>query len=118
MKFKLFSVVVGTPACVASCPFCVSGEVPSKQNMCCPDVNWRNFKIAGELANRSGIDTVMLTSRGEPTLFPDQITAYLEHLQPFGFPFVELQSNCILLSQKKSIMQTILKNGTTLDLQQ
>ena len=50
MKFKLFSVVVGTPACVASCPFCVSGEVPSKQNMCCPDVNWRNFKIAGEIS--------------------------------------------------------------------
>lgn len=116
MKFKLFSVVVGTPACVASCPFCVSGEIPSKHNMCCPEVNWRNFKIAGELANRSGIDTVMLTSRGEPTLFPDQITAYLEHLQPFGFPFVELQSNCILLAQKKDYYAEYLKKWYELGL--
>ena len=30
----------------------------------------------------------MLTGRGEPTLFPDQITDYLEHLQPYGIPFV------------------------------
>ena len=70
MKFKMFSVIVGTEACMASCPFCVSGVKPSKENLEERNINWRNLKIAANLANRSDIDTVMLTSRGEPTLFP------------------------------------------------
>ena len=101
MKFKMFSVVVGTEACIASCPFCVSGVKPNQDNMNEININWRNLKIAGNLANRSGIDTVMLTSRGEPTLFPNQITEYLKHLEEFNFPFVELQSNCIPIALNK-----------------
>lgn len=99
MRFKLFSVVVGTEACIASCPFCVSGEIPNNENMVCPDINVRNLRIAANLANRSGIDTVMLTSRGEPTLFPKQITKYLQELKKFNFPFIELQTNGILLEK-------------------
>ena len=101
MKFKMFSVIVGTECCIASCPFCVSGVKPNKENLKERNINWRNLKIAGNLANRSGIDTVMLTSRGEPTLFPEQITEYLKHLKEFQFPFVELQSNCIPISLNK-----------------
>lgn len=101
MKFKLMSAVVGTAACVTVCPFCVSGEKQCKENMIQPEVNWRNFDIACKLANRSGVDTVMLTGRGEPTLFPDQITDYLEHLQPYGIPFVELQTNAVPLENFK-----------------
>jgi len=101
MKFKMFSVVVGTEACIASCPFCVSGVKPNQDNMNEININWRNLKIAGNLANRSGIDTVMLTSRVEPTLFPNQITEYLKHLEEFNFPFVELQSNCIPIALNK-----------------
>ena len=95
MKFKLFSVVVGTEACVASCPFCVSGVLPNNENVVCSDVNWRNFDIACNLADRSEIDTVMLTSRGEPLLFPDQISEYLKRLSKYHFPFIELQTNMI-----------------------
>ena len=101
MKFKMFSVVVGTESCIASCPFCVSGVKPNEENLKERKISWRNLKIAGNLANRSGIDTVMLTSRGEPTLFPEQITEYLKHLKEFQFPFVELQSNCIPISLNK-----------------
>lgn len=101
LKFKLFSIIVGSEACVASCPFCVSGERPNKNNMQCPSVNWRNFDIAANLANRSNIDTVMLTSRGEPTLFPVQILQYLKHLKKFKFPFIELQTNGIMLWKKR-----------------
>lgn len=77
MKFKMFSVVVGSEACIAKCPFCVSCETPNKDNLKSCEINWRNLKIAANLANRSNVDTVMLTSRGEPLLFPDQITDYL-----------------------------------------
>ena len=72
MKFKMFSVIVGSPACIANCPFCVSGETPNNDNMKSCEINWRNLKIAANLANRSNVDTVMLTSRGEPLLFPKQ----------------------------------------------
>lgn len=116
MKFKLFSVVVGTQACIAKCPFCVSGEEPNKENMCVPNINKRNLKIAANLANRSGIDTVMLTSRGEPTLFPEQITEYLTILQEFKFPFIELQTNGILFQKKYEYYLPFLKEWYDLGL--
>lgn len=116
MKFKLFSVVTGTEACVAACPFCVSGEMPCEKNMTPPTVNWRNFDIGCNLANRSGIDTVMLTSRGEPTLFPEQITEYLEHLKPHGFPFIELQSNMISVARNKEKYKPFLQKWYDLGL--
>lgn len=99
MEFKIFSVIVGNAACPAACPFCVSSEHISKENMVAPEVNWRNFKIGANLANRHGVDTVVLTSRGEPTLFPEQITEYLQNLQEFRFPFIELQTNGIVLQK-------------------
>lgn len=95
MKFKIMSVIVGTSACVTVCPFCVSGELMNKENRVEPIINWRNFRIACKLADRSGVDTVMLTSRGEPTLFPNQITKYLEELENYNMPFKELQTNGI-----------------------
>lgn len=101
MKFKLFSIVVGSEACIAKCPFCVSCETPNKENLKEIIINERNLKIAANLANRSNIDTVMLTSRGEPLLFPEQITKYLKILKEFNFPFIELQTNGILLSNDK-----------------
>lgn len=97
MKFKMFSVVTGTEACIAHCPFCVSREDFVGEYKHAPAVNWRNFNIACELANRSNIDTVMLTSRGEPLLFPEQLTMYLQELRQYRFPFIELQTNGILL---------------------
>ena len=97
MKFKMMSVIVGTEACIAKCPFCVSGEKPCKENLIEPEINWRNFDIACNLANRSNVDTVVLTSRGEPLLFPEQITEYLRRMEKYNFPFIELQTNGILL---------------------
>lgn len=117
MNFKLLSVVVGTEACPASCPFCVSGVKPNRENLLPPQVNWRNLKIAGNLANRSNVDTVMLTSRGEPTFFPEQITEYLQHLKEFNFPFIELQTNGLLIARNKKFykkhLQDWYENGLT-----
>ncbi|OGO86842.1 MAG: hypothetical protein A2Y24_00010 [Clostridiales bacterium GWE2_32_10] len=117
MKFKMFSVVVGTEACVASCPFCVSGVKPTKENLVAKEINWRNLRIAANLANRSNVDTVMITSRGEPTLFPDQISDYLRNLKEFNFPFIELQTNGIPIAQRKEYYEKYLKewykNGLT-----
>lgn len=116
MKFKLFSVVVGTESCIASCPFCVSGVHPNSENLKETSINWRNFDIACKLADRSNIDTVMLTSRGEPLLFPNQITKYLQHLQKYNFPFIELQSNFILVDKNKEKYIKYLKEWYELGL--
>lgn len=116
MKFKMFSVVVGSAACIAKCPFCVSCETPNKDNLKEYDINWRNLDIAANLANRSNIDTVMLTSRGEPLLFPDQLTEYLKHLKKYKFPFIELQTNGILIQKEQEKYDEYLKQWYELGL--
>lgn len=102
MKFKTFSIVAGSEACNARCPFCVSKMTPpSSIEFKEPEVNWRNFKIAARLARQTGIDTAMITSKGEPTLFPKQVSRYLEELSEFEFPLIELQTNGIPISEKR-----------------
>jgi hypothetical protein len=68
-----------------------------------PEVNWRNFRVACRLAERCGVTTAMLTGKGEPTLFPEQITKYLQALSEFPFPIIELQSNGILLAERADV---------------
>jgi len=102
MKFKTFSILAGSAACNARCPFCVSKMTPlNGVTLKEPEVNWRNFRIASRLAKQSGIDTAMITSKGEPTLFPNQVSRYLDALQEFEFPFIELQTNGIPLAENK-----------------
>jgi molybdenum cofactor biosynthesis enzyme MoaA len=81
-----------------------------------PQVNWRNFGIGCRFAKNSNISTVLITSKGEPTLFPDQITDYLAHLKPYDFPFIELQTNGIILSQKYEDYKTYLDKWYALGL--
>ncbi len=92
VQIQTFSIVTGSGACNARCPFCVSrmtGAAPLKPRA----PHWRNFAIACQLAVRAGATTAMLTGKGEPTLWPDLITEYLERLQQYPIPIVELQTN-------------------------
>ncbi|KKK85560.1 hypothetical protein LCGC14_2772060, partial [marine sediment metagenome] len=77
MKTHTFSIVVGTNACNANCPFCVSkmtGPVPVSKH-----INWSRFTTACRIVGqaRDGLVTVLLTGKGEPMLYPEQITNYL-----------------------------------------
>ncbi len=109
MKIQTFSIVAGSEACNARCPFCVSKmTVPHGIDLKEPEVNMRNFGKACRLAKMSGVTTAMITSKGEPTLFPEQVTRYMEALRPFEFPFIELQSNGIVLLQKRDRYKTYL----------
>jgi molybdenum cofactor biosynthesis enzyme MoaA len=95
MKIQTLSVLCGTAACDARCPFCVSkmtyegGVGPAPQ-----DINIRNLQVACQLAERAGVTTAMITGKGEPTLWPDRLRQYLAVLQG-RFPFIELQTNGI-----------------------
>jgi molybdenum cofactor biosynthesis enzyme MoaA len=101
MKIQTFSILAGSEACNARCPFCVSKMTPPHGiELKEPEVNWRNFRKACLFARQSGVTTAMITGKGEPTLFPAQVTKYLERMAEFEFPFVELQTNGIHINDK------------------
>ena len=119
MKFKTLSVLAGSEACNARCPFCVSKMTPPNGiAMKEPEVNWRNFDVAMKFAKYSGVDTAMITGKGEPTLFPKQVSSYLSKLNEFGIPFLELQTNGIPISKRREkydhFVKDWYKNGLTM----
>ena len=117
MKVRTFSIVAGSLACNARCPFCIAGMTPAnglttKE----PEVNWRNFRKACQLARDGGCSTAMITSKGEPTIFPDQITAFLRVLKQYRFPVVEMQTNGLLIAEGKKVTDEHLKTWYDLGL--
>lgn len=102
MRIQTLSIVAGSEACNARCPFCISkmtppnGVAPKE-----PAVNWRNFRKACVFAAKCGVTTAMITGKGEPTLFPNQITEHLAVMRQFEFPFIELQTNGIVIASER-----------------
>ncbi len=99
MRIQTFSIVVGTRACNARCPFCVSkmtgfDEIPASR-----EINTRHFDKAARFAQMAGTTTVLMTGKGEPTLYPAEITRYLDLLGRWQFPFIELQTNALELGR-------------------
>ncbi len=109
MKIQTFSIVAGSEACNARCPFCISKMTPPmgvafKE----PAVNWRNFRKACQLAKACDVITAMITSKGEPTLFPKQISKYLRAIEKFEFPIIEIQTNGIPIAERPTIYDKYL----------
>jgi len=102
MRIQTYTIVAGSEVCNARCPFCVARMTPTFDvGTKLPPVNWRNFKLGCRFAKDNGVSTVLITGKGEPTLYPDQISTFLRELQPFGFPFIELQSNGIMIAKQR-----------------
>ena len=103
MKIQTLSIVAGSRVCNAGCPFCVSRmtglELEAKE----PEVNWRNFHKACRLAQLNNVTTCLITGKGEPTIFPGQISHFLKEMyeQNYNFPFIELQTNGLLIANGK-----------------
>lgn len=111
MKIQTFAIIAGTNVCNARCPFCVSKMTPAQGVLAkAPEINFRNFRKACLFAKSCGTNTVMFTGKGEPTLFPEQISGYLDALQEFNFPFIELQTNGILFYEQKEKYLPFLKD--------
>ncbi len=105
MEFQTFTIIAGSEACNARCPFCISKMTPALGvALREPKVNWRNFKIACQLARQSGVTTVLITGKGEPTLFPKQISYFLTEMHPFEFPLIEMQTNGIRIAEEESLL--------------
>lgn len=117
MKIRTFSIVAGSMACNARCPFCVAGMTPANGiGSKLPPVNWRNFRKACQLARDGGCTTAMITSKGEPTLFPNQVTEFLKELAPFNFPIIELQTNGIAIADGRPVSDDHLRSWYELGL--
>ncbi len=114
MKTNTFAIVVGTGACNAACPFCISKMTmtPTCQQ---PVINRRRFDIACRIVDqmRDGLVTVMLTGQGEPLLWPTQIDEYLERLGD-RFPLIEMQTNGVLVKQNLDNFRRWRDNGLSL----
>jgi molybdenum cofactor biosynthesis enzyme MoaA len=108
MKINTFTVIVGTTACNARCPYCVSRLTPACGVGRAPVApNHRNFDIACRFARTAGVSTVLLTGKGEPTLFPHLIADYARRSQAHGFPFIELQTNGIRLLEDRRLRPSL-----------
>lgn len=114
MKTNTFSIVVGTSACNADCPFCVS-KMTDTAACTSPDFNEGDFNIACRIVDqmRNGLVTVMLTGKGEPMLFPNQITKYIDAIN-FRFPLIELQTNGTLIGEQVENLKRWKEYGLTL----
>lgn len=102
MKFQTLSLVTGTAACNASCPFCVSKMTyfnDGLDNKAGP-INLRNFSKTLKLAEIGNVSTVIFTGKGEPFLYPKQLIEYLAFMRKnnYNFPFMEIQTNGELLT--------------------
>ncbi|MEK6970398.1 MAG: radical SAM protein [archaeon] len=110
MRIQLFSIVAGSEACNARCPFCVSKMTPAHGiTLKEPVVNWRNFEKACQFARVSNVSTAMITGKGEPTLYPNQITEYVSRLSKYEIPLMELQTNGIPIADDEKRFDEFLQ---------
>jgi len=66
----------------------------TKLNVCVPLISTGEiFNKAADLAIRYNDVSAVLTGKGEPTLYPEQITDYCYSLRSRGFPIIDLQTN-------------------------
>ncbi len=117
MKIQTFTIVAGTAACNAKCPYCISKMTPKQGvNFKQPKVNWGNFEKACRLSQVNGVSTVLITGKGEPTLYPEQLTEFLKHMKKFNFPLIELQTNALVFGKQFQKYKPYLKKWKELGL--
>jgi pyruvate-formate lyase-activating enzyme len=102
VKFQTISVIAGTAACQARCDFCISKLTPAQgvEEKGASNIDFSNLAIACRLAEKSGVTTALITGKGEPTLFPDDVSEYLRYLRRY-FPIIELQTNAINFTRNR-----------------
>ncbi len=92
-KALTYTVIAGSSVCVNQCPICISEMTPrygidTKE----PYVDWDTFRKATRIAVNHGAESVLITSKGESTLYPFQVTKYLHELEDQPFDRRELQT--------------------------
>ena len=88
-----YTIIAGNMKCPNNCPVCISKMTPS-HGIGYDDVkfNWPKFGKANQIAVMRGARNVLITGKGEPTLYPDMITTILNDLPKGKFERIELQT--------------------------
>ncbi|MBY0359811.1 MAG: radical SAM protein [Candidatus Obscuribacterales bacterium] len=116
-RFHLITPVVGGLACGAKCPFCVAHMTPTnKVTMKAVDPDYAAFEEACTYAYDRGARCTLLTSKGEPTLWPDLVSGHLRVTSKFKFDRVELQTNGLNIADRKPVTDAHLKEWRELGL--
>ncbi len=110
MRIHTFTIVCGTKACNASCPYCVSKMTPGSDLPVEPD--WRNFAKGARLAADSGVTTALVTGKGEPALYPELLKGYVAACEEH-FPLIELQTNGGPLAGRPELLGELYEAGLT-----
>lgn len=103
-KFELrpptLSIVIGDRRCNAACRFCSSKMEQAAPAGGMQQVNNQQaLAMSIEHAQKLGVYNAQITGKGEPTLFPNEVSNCLTQLGSAGFSSVELQTNGILLAR-------------------
>jgi len=105
-KVQTLSLIAGSQACDARCDYCVSKMTPDEGIAQKPEeIDFGRFEEAFRYAKEGQTETTMITGKGEPVLFPDHITEYLNHLlrleKKSGYQIheKELQTNGIRIAE-------------------
>ena len=110
MKIQTFTIVAGTTACNAKCPYCISKMTPTQgMHKKLQDVNWDNFSKACRMAQMNNVTTCLITGKGEPMLFPDRLTEFLKEIKKYDFPIVEIQTNGLVVGKQYDKYEPFLK---------
>jgi pyruvate-formate lyase-activating enzyme len=117
LRFYSLSIVAGSLACNARCPFCVASMTPLSGIAIRPsDPDFDEIGRVAAFARACGATQAMITSKGEPTLWPDHVTGYLEAIRPHGFEVVDLQTNGVAIADGKPVTAEHLATWRTLGL--
>lgn len=96
-----YTIIAGNRNCINDCPICISKMTPSNGiGYDEPEVDWEKFREATEIAIKYNAENVLFTGKGEPTLYPEQISRYLSELYGKPFKRIELQTEGTLLARE------------------
>jgi molybdenum cofactor biosynthesis enzyme MoaA len=91
-RIPTLTLIAGTTACNNNCPICISKMTPKHGMDRYHKIDLESFHKACNIAKNFNTENVLITGKGEPTLYPWQITEYLWHLKDYNFDKVELQT--------------------------
>ncbi len=92
-KALTFTVVSGSKSCPNDCPICISKMTPDLGiTHAEPHINWQQFDQAARIAVNYNARYFLITSKGEASYHPAQVTEFLHRVEDKPFDRRELQT--------------------------
>jgi len=106
MKATSISISLVGP-CNAHCPFCIS-PMTWKTGVDNNRLLRRHLSRALDFARYHGVDTVLITGSGEPTIHRDLVFHIIAEARAAGIPIVELQTNGKLIANDPAYLDELV----------